>query len=281
MVKPARRKKRKASSGSNSDTSPKQETKRHNLNEVSISTKLLMAAQIEQDETSPSSSDMWKVLMRIKNNTNSLINDFKGLQRNYNELRASLEFSQAKIDELSTSNSALQTKMEAMEKNNFELSENIGNMQTKLQESLMKNVLLGEKIHELNSKHDDLEQYTRKYNLEIDGIPEVHGEDLEEIDIKLARSIDADVGPDDIDIVHRFKKGKREPKPIIVRFNNYYSKREMYYGRRKLRKANVRHISDAQKIYINENLTSQRAALFKKVRDKKRLRQGWKVWTTD
>ena len=133
----------------------------------------------------------------------------------------------------------------------------------------------------MNSKHDDLEQYTRKYNLEIDGIPEVHGEDLEEIVIKLARSIDADVGPDDIDTVHRFKKGKRQPNPIIVRFNNYYSKREMYYGCRKLCKANVRHISGAQKIYINENLTFQRAALFKKVRDKKRLHQGRKVWTTD
>lgn len=279
MVKPTRRKKRKASSGSNSDSSPKQETKRNNLDEkVSFPTKSLMAAQIEQDETTPSSSDMWKVLMRIEDNTNSLINDFKALQRNYNELRASLEFSQAKIDDLSTSNSVLQTKME---KTNFVLRENVSNMEAKLQESLMKNVLLEEKIHEINSKHDDLEQYTRKYNLEIDGIPEVHGEDLEDVVIKLARSIDADVGPEDIDIVHRFKKGKRQPNPIIVRFNNYYSKKEMYYGRRKLRKVNVRHISGAEKIYINENLTSQRAALFKKVRDKKRLRQGWKVWTTD
>ena len=108
MVKPTRRKKRKASSGSNSDSSQKQETKRNNLDEkVSFPTKSLMAAQIEQDETTPSSSDMWKVLMRIEDNTNSLINDFKALQRNYNELRTSLEFSQAKIDDLSTSNSVL------------------------------------------------------------------------------------------------------------------------------------------------------------------------------
>ena len=147
-------------------------------------------------------------------------------------------------------------------------------MEAKLQESLMKNVLLEEKVHKINSKHDDLEQYTRKYNFEIDGIPEVHGEDLEDIVIKLAWSIDADVGPEDINIVHHFKKGKQQPNPIIVRFNNYYSKKEMYYGRRKLRKVNVRHIAGAEKIYINENLTSQRAALFKKVRDKKRLRQG-------
>ena len=110
MVKPTRRKKRKASSGSNSDTSPKQETKHNNLEEkLSFPTKSLMAVQIEQGETSPSSSDMWKVLMRIEDNTNSLINDFKAFQRNYNELRVSLEFSQAKIDDLSTSNSALQT----------------------------------------------------------------------------------------------------------------------------------------------------------------------------
>ena len=148
-------------------------------------------------------------------------------------------------------------------------------METNLKESVMKNVLLEEKLHELNSKHDDLEQYTRKYNLEIDGIPEVHGEDLEDVVIKLTRSIEADAGHEDIDIVHRFKKGKRQPNPIIVRFNN------CYYGRRKLRKVNFRHISGSQKIYINENLTSQRTALFKTVRDTKRLRQGWKVWTTD
>ena len=151
MGKPTRRKKRKASSGSNSDTLPKQETKHNNLGEVSFLAKLIMVAQIEQDETSSSSSDMWKVLMRIEDNTNSLINDFKALQHNYNVLRASLEFSQAKIDDLSTSNSALQTKMESMEKNNFVL-------ETKLQESLMKNALLEEKIHELNTKHNDLKQ---------------------------------------------------------------------------------------------------------------------------
>ena len=96
---------------------------------------------------------MWKVLIRIEDNTNSLINDFKALKRNYNELRGALEFSQAKIDDLSTRNSILQTKMEAMEKTNFALRENVSNMEAKLQESLMKNVLLEEKIHEVNTTH--------------------------------------------------------------------------------------------------------------------------------
>ena len=49
--------------------------------------------------------------------------------------------------------------MKAMEKNNFVLRENISSMEAKLQESLMKNLLLEEKIYEINSKHNDFEQY--------------------------------------------------------------------------------------------------------------------------
>ena len=105
-----------------------------------------------------------------------------------------------------------------MEKNNFVLRENISSMEAKLQESLMKNLLLEEKIYEINSKHNDFEQYTRKDNLEIDELPEVHGEDFEDIVIKLARNSDADVGTEDIDIVHRLKKDKQQPNPIIIRF---------------------------------------------------------------
>ena len=37
--------------------------------------------------------------MQIEDNTNSLNNDFKALQHYYNELRVSLKFSQAKIED--------------------------------------------------------------------------------------------------------------------------------------------------------------------------------------
>ena len=70
---------------------------------------------------------------------------------------------------------------------------------TKLQERLMKNALLERKMNG-KKKHADLEQYTRKYNLEIVGIPDVEDEDLEDVVIKLARSIGADVESEDIDI---------------------------------------------------------------------------------
>ena len=37
----------------------------------------------------------------------------------------------------------------------------------------------------------------------------------------------------------------------------------------------------AEKIFIDENLTARRAALFKKAREKSRSNKGWRVWTMD
>ena len=120
--------------------------------------------------------------------------------------------------------------------------------------------------------HDDLEQYTRKFNLEVYGVPQEEEEDCEQLILDLARCMEIDLQPDDIDICHRMKKGNTQPRPIIVRFTNYYSRDKMYKNRRKLRRVNVsQYLRGADKVYINENLTARRSGLFKKLRDKKRL----------
>ena len=54
----------------------------------------------------------------------------------------------------------------------------------------------------------------------------------------------------------------------------------MYRSRLKLRKLNVQSMG-AEKIFISENLTARRAALFKKACDKSRSNKGWWVWTMD
>ena len=120
--------------------------------------------------------------------------------------------------------------------------------------------------------------------MEVYGIPEEGEENTEQIILDLAKCLNVDLIPEDIDISHRMNKGNIQPRPIIVRFSNYYSKERMYYmyNRRKLRKVNVREsLRGAEKVYINKNLTAQRASLFKKMRDKNRLHEGWRVWTLD
>ena len=96
------------------------------------------------------------------------------------------------------------------------------------------------------TKLGDLEQYSRKFNFEICGIPEDEDEDLEDTIIKLLECLNEDLRVKDIDIVHRFKKGNMESKPIIVRFSNYFSNDEMYQSRWKRRNENVSSVFGAE-----------------------------------
>ena len=284
------RRRNELSSSSSSETSPKHEAKR---NPADADVAAMACSADKQDDTNPSLLDMWNALKRIENNTNSLIKDIKDLQKNYNELQKSLEFSQAKIDELTKSNSDLQAKVKGLEKKNTDMKKQLesnavkASKQTetscsKIKEEMASNLQeKDEQIILLETKLDDLEQYTRKFNLAICGIPEDENEDLEDTIIKLSECLNVDLRVKDIDIIHRFKKGNMAPKPIIVRLSNYFSKDEMYRSRWKLHNANVSSVFGAEKIYINENLTARRAGLFKKVRDQKRLHQEWKIWTVD
>ena len=68
----------------------------------------------------------------------------------------------------------------------------------------------------LETKFDDLKQYTRKFNLEIWGNPEDEDENLEDTIMKLSECLNVDLRVKDMDIVDRLKKGNIAPKPIIV-----------------------------------------------------------------
>ena len=284
------RRRNELSSSSSSETSPKHKAKR---NPADADVAAMACSVDKQDDTNPSLLDVWNALKRIENNTNSLVKDIKDLQKNYNELQKSLEFSQAKIDEQTKSNSYLQAKVKGLEKKNTDMKKELESnavkaskqMETscsRLIEEMASNLQKEDgQIILLETKLDDLEQYTRKFNLEIWGIPDDEDEDLEDTIIKLSKCLNVDLRVKDIDIIHRFKKGNMTPKAIIVHFSNYFSKDEMYRSRWKLRNANVSSVFSAEKIYINENLTALRAGLFKKVRDQKCLHQEWKIWTVD
>ena len=168
------RRRNELSSSSSSETSPKHEAKR---NPADADVAAMACSADKQDDTNPSLLDMWNALKRIENNTNSLIKDIKDLQKKYNELQKSLEFSQAKIDELTKSNSDLQAKVKGLEKKNTDMKKELesnavkASKQTetscsKLKEEVASNLQeKDEQIILLETKLDDPEQYTRKFNL--------------------------------------------------------------------------------------------------------------------
>ena len=108
----------------------------------------------------------------------------------------------------------------------FELEKKVDQLENKLQSSVEQGNILEKKLEEATKMHDNLEQYSRKFNLEIYGIPEQGREDTEEIVLNLAKRLNVNLEPEDIDIAHRMKKGNTRPRPIIVRFTNYYSRKD-------------------------------------------------------
>ena len=222
-------------------------------------------------------STFHKTLRAWKND----VNEHKALKTHCEELQKSIQFTQADVEDMKKENQKLKDTMKAVNEKNNELEKKVDQLENKLQSSVEQGNILEKKLEEATKMHDNLEQYSRKFNLEIYGIPEQEREDTEEIVLNLAKRLNVNLEPEDIDIAHRMKKGNTRPRPIIVRFTNYYSRNRLYKNRKKLRRANFEDlIEGAHKIYINENLTALRSQLFKKVREKKGS-QNWRIWTLD
>lgn len=151
-------------------------------------------------------------------------------------------------------------------------------LQTELSDVKAKCKKLEDEVLVLQTKYDDIEQYSRRMCLRISGIAETEREDINKIVLDFAARVNANVGPEDIDRAHRVGKvsGTNEnngaratrSREIIIKFTNSTARLSLLKGRAKLREQNVRNI------YINEDLTPARKQLAYECRRIKRLRSS-------
>ena len=265
MPKIGRRKRKKLSSSSSSESPA---TAQDQEDEILVSqTFATIMASEEGDNGSPSLADVWKVLTEIKTNTEKLVLEVNSLKVNYNELQDNLASAKAQVDTLVEENKFLTSKVKSLEDDKLKSEIRLKDMEQRLDEAEV--------------RHDNLEQYTRKFNLVIHGISEREDEDNAESVIELGRLLDVNLTRGDIDIVHRMNvKSKNQPRPIIVRFTSYSAKSMLYKARLHLRNISSQDLGPG-KIYINENLTGWRAELFNEVRKVRKKYNNGKAWTID
>ena len=144
-------------------------------------------------------------------------------------------------------------------------------------------VELREEIKRLREDHDALEQYGRRNNLRISGIPEQEQEDTTEAVMAIANGVmklDPPLQPGDVEVSHRLPKPRNskpgEPRQVIVRFRSKATRYGVISNRKNLKAYNE---ENACKLYINEDLTSTRARLLSTVRALQRKRHFDQVWT--
>ena len=133
----------------------------------------------------------------------------------------------------------------------------------------------------LTCQLDDLEQYTRRTNIRIYGIPESNvenadpREDTDNLAMNFVKEeLGVDLKPEDISRSHRVGKRFSKPKPIIVRLSRHNKKVEILQKRRVL-KQNERPYN------VQEDLSQARRDILKYLSKDIPLNIIDKVWTVD
>ena len=141
---------------------------------------------------------------------------------------------------------------------------------------------------------DDVQQYLRRYYLEIVEIPSAPQDNPKQLVQEVGSLIDVDIGVNDISTAHRLLEWKKVKHRIIVKFVRRDKREEMYRNRRKLMGKNTsllqsvqlsvreeigKSIPSGSKIHINKSLTSYRKRLFGKLHKFKRDNNLKFLWT--
>ena len=261
------RKQSEASSASSSDEKSPAAKKSNLTDATRCDIPAIMSAQaLHSVSQEPSIGQIWQVLMKIQADVTTILNDNQELRKDVENLKTSMQFHAEMVDALKTQNEKLVSTNNALHSEVFDL---------------------GKRVQTLEYEHDALEQYTRKFNIEIRGIPEFEGENLQDIVIKTGQRMSVNVTTEDVDIAHRLYRKSPAIKPIIVRFTTHKKRREFYKGRFNLKEANTTEIigstqGDTEgRIFINENLTQYRQEILAKARKMKRAYKINRVWTVD
>lgn len=189
-------------------------------------------------------SEMSQMRADIATVKNFIQNEFGPLKAEVKELKESVAFFDVKYDDLVKRVEGLEKKVSALGSSKAELKE-------------VKSTIA--KIDwELNTK----EQWARRSNIEIQGVPETKNENLLEIFANITQlagfPIDVNSDVDFINRVAPMTLNTKKPKAIVVRFLARYKKDDCLNRLRKLRDLKACDVGFAgsnSAIYFNDHLT--------------------------
>jgi len=122
-----------------------------------------------------------------------------------------------------------------------------------------------------NQKYDDLEQYARRNNVRVFGVPEKDNEDTDNMVLSIFNDqLGVPIGKDDIDRSHRVGvRSEDRPRAIIVKFVSYRRRAEVFSQKKKLKGSGV---------VVCEDLTVVRRQILSRAKDQLGTKN---VWTED
>lgn len=223
---------------------------------------------VEFTETESESEDETSYA-QLEKSMKKLFQDFKKeMKKDMRDLEESLNYNNGKLDDMIQSMSMFQSTLNKM---------------AEKQEILEKeNKDLKIRVEELEISMDDLQQYTRNKNIQIDGIIKVKDENLKDIVIAIGEKVNLTIQNNDIDAIHRVPtRSKINPEPIIVQFLSRQMKESIV---QKVKSTTITtkdlNINGIEKqIYVNDHLTTKKKELMYEARQLKKAKNYKFLWS--
>ena len=210
----------------------------------------------EMADKLPTLSEVYNLLLAIKKEVDEIKGSNKKLEE---DLGSSLDSVHVKLDENCN-----------LIKNQ---TEELNKCKNTIEDLKNENLLLRKQFDKLKLQVDDVDQYSRRNTVEIQGIPVLPNEDVNSIVRKVGSALDINVSNDMIDVSHRLKKSPSQPEPgIVVRFVRR-SDKDKFIARRKVKRnlsCKDLGLSVGGAIYVNHSLTLHRRIVFSEARKVKR-----------
>lgn len=139
-------------------------------------------------------------------------------------------------------------------------------------------------IEELKTRLDTIDQVSRINNIIVSGFSEVQDEKLLERFLKFSSDYLMTILQAE-DIMAIFRLGKIQPdksksRPILVKFKTSQQKLDVYKARIHLRRMDIgKDHPHSSPIFLNEDLTPRKAALYKQCREALKDKKVFNCWT--
>lgn len=207
-------------------------------------------------------------LEMIEKTMEKVMNKFKAsfkkeIQVQMREFEKSLDFHGARIDELINKIDDLSEKQKQMEDENQELKM---------------------KLKSMTIIVEDLEQYTRNRNLQIDGVPEEKDENLRDLMKEIGKKVEVQFEDKEVDAIHRIPTRNEKNKdcsPIVVQFTTRQLREKILTNAKKttITTKDLQKSGDEKTVYINEHLTKAKKEIMYEAR-KLKFQQNYKfLWS--
>lgn len=219
------------------------------------------------------SKDMTKLILELKD---EIKEEFKSLERDFrNELREinkelkeineGMNFINKDVEDIKAKLDAVVSENTALKKANVELVAKCDAIAMSLKENELRLV--------------QCEQYSRRHNIEIKGIPKIDTEDVTELVTKLGDIIGEPIAISDIEVCHRVPTKEMSKANVIVQFQRR-QKRDSVLNKAKQKRITCQDLglNEESPVYVNEHLCPSMKRLLGMAVSRKRQFQWRYVW---